>query len=548
MKSLKLASASLAGAGVALTVGTAYAHGFGNRYDLPVPLNLFLVGAGATVALSFVVIGFFVQRRSGAFTYPRFNLLRSRWSSTILAGPVSLGAIRTASVAVFLLTVATAMLGSNIPVENLSPTLVWIIWWVGMGYVSALGGNLWMLINPWKITFEWLESLFGGGSKTAGEGMYRYPEGWDVWPALLLFLAFAWTENVYSGASEPFKLGLLILLYSLVTWTGMFVFGKHQWLRHGEAFSVLFGIFARFSPTEVRVADPRVCRTCPGGCEASEGGCVDCYQCFERAAPANREFNLRPIAVGLASRGRVSTPTALFVILALATVTFDGLTATPGWVDFQTATFSAASIFGSNTLEAIDTAGLVMLPVVFVTVYLAFAWAIRHLSREREISVPEIARTFVQPGALHLATRNPGPVHRAACVGSFRRGVGPVRDRGLHDQHRNHQRQIRLVRIGGGHRAGAHHLCVHRPRHLAPVHAEPRSRPPQPVPYAAADGTLHRHQPVDHRPAHRRPRLRGQTTEGARLHVHSLPPTALTGAALTALLSEPYNALAIRLE
>ena len=395
MKSLKLASASLAGAGVALTVGTAYAHGFGNRYDLPVPLNLFLVGAGATVALSFVVVGFFVQRRSGAFTYPRFNLLRSRWSSTILAGPVSLGAIRTASVAVFLLTVATAMLGSNIPVENLSPTLVWIIWWVGMGYVSALGGNLWMLINPWKITFEWLESLFGGGSKTAGEGMYRYPEGWDVWPALLLFLAFAWTENVYSGASEPFKLGLLILLYSLVTWTGMFVFGKHQWLRHGEAFSVLFGIFARFSPTEVRVADPRVCRTCPGGCKASEGGCVDCYQCFERAAPANREFNLRPIAVGLASRGRVSTPTALFVILALATVTFDGLTATPGWVDFQTATFSAASIFGSNTLEAIDTAGLVMLPVVFVTVYLAFAWAIRHLSREREISVPEIARTFV---------------------------------------------------------------------------------------------------------------------------------------------------------
>ena len=395
MRGFKLALAAWVAALAALVARSAYAHGFGERYDLPVPLNLFLVGAGATVALSFVVIGFFVQRQSGAFVYPRFDLLGSRWSSTVLAGSVSLGVIRTASVAIFLLTVATAIVGSNIPVENLSPTLVWIIWWVGMGYISALAGNLWMLINPWKIAFQWAESLIGGGSKTTGEGMYRYPEGWDVWPALLLFLAFAWLETVYPGASEPFKLGLLILLYSLVTWAGMVVFGKHQWLRHGEAFSVLFGFFARFSPTEVRVKDPRVCRTCPGACDVAESECVDCYECFERAGPAGREFNLRPYAVGLASRQRVSTPTALFVILALATVTFDGLTATPGWVDFQTAVFSGASVFGSNALEAIDTTGLVLLPVVFVTVYLAFAWGIRQLSGERGISVPEMARTFV---------------------------------------------------------------------------------------------------------------------------------------------------------
>ena len=37
--------------------GQAYAHGFGERYDLPVPLWLYVGGAGATVALSFVVIG-----------------------------------------------------------------------------------------------------------------------------------------------------------------------------------------------------------------------------------------------------------------------------------------------------------------------------------------------------------------------------------------------------------------------------------------------------------------------------------------------------------
>ena len=35
----------------------AHAHGFGERYDLPVPLWLYLYGAGATVLVSFVVVG-----------------------------------------------------------------------------------------------------------------------------------------------------------------------------------------------------------------------------------------------------------------------------------------------------------------------------------------------------------------------------------------------------------------------------------------------------------------------------------------------------------
>ena len=37
--------------------GSAAAHGFGQHYDLPVPLWLYVVGAAATVAVSFVVVG-----------------------------------------------------------------------------------------------------------------------------------------------------------------------------------------------------------------------------------------------------------------------------------------------------------------------------------------------------------------------------------------------------------------------------------------------------------------------------------------------------------
>jgi len=43
----------------------ASAHGFGQRYDLPIPLSFYVWGAGATVVLSFVIVAvFFSSKRA----------------------------------------------------------------------------------------------------------------------------------------------------------------------------------------------------------------------------------------------------------------------------------------------------------------------------------------------------------------------------------------------------------------------------------------------------------------------------------------------------
>ena len=221
---------------------------------------------------------------------------------TALTSRIKSGVARVLSVLLLLLAITTSFVGTDNALENFSPTFVWIIWWVGIGYISALFGNLWMLINPWKALYECAEWLLA----RAGVGMPSprpYPDSWDAMPALLAFLAFVWLENVYPGSIVPRYLGAIIIVYSLYTLGGMLVFGKHVWLRYGDPFAVLFGIFARFSPTEVRVVGGD-CGDCELDCDTDnpDNDCVDCYACYERADAARRQFNLRPWATGLVIR------------------------------------------------------------------------------------------------------------------------------------------------------------------------------------------------------------------------------------------------------
>ena len=68
----------------------------------------------------------------------------------------------------------------------------------------------------------------------------------------------------------PAQLALLTLGYSVITWTGMAIFGRAVWLRHGDPFALAFGLLARFAPTELRVNDPRQCRGCPSECAGGD--------------------------------------------------------------------------------------------------------------------------------------------------------------------------------------------------------------------------------------------------------------------------------------
>jgi len=132
---------------LALTPRPALAHGFGQRYDLPVPLWLWVAAAATAVAFSFAIIGLFVTARPGIHGRWRVNLLRFRLGRLLADGRVRL-ATRIVSVGLLLLILAASLVGHQNPTRNIAPTAIWVAWWVGFAYLSALVGNLWAVVNP----------------------------------------------------------------------------------------------------------------------------------------------------------------------------------------------------------------------------------------------------------------------------------------------------------------------------------------------------------------------------------------------------------------
>jgi polyferredoxin len=365
------------------------AHGYGQRYDLPVPLWLYLLGSGAAVLLSFVAVGLFIRGALTGFSYPTFNLFRTP-VGRVMAHPVVVKTLRVLSIAVFTLIIVAGLFGTQSPVRNIAPALVWVIWWVGVAYVSALVGNVWALINPWKILFEWLEALTRREDPEAELSLHLdYPTWLGVWPGVVLFFAFAWIEIVSSNSALPVNLAALALIYSGITLGGMFLYGKDVWLRHGEAFSLVFGLLARFAPTEVRVRDAGVCEACDEECLVPEDGCVNCYACFEHAPREKRELNIRPFAVGLLRNENISFSMMTLVILLLATVTFDGFASTPLWEEIQYRLYEVVP-----NPAIIGTVGLLVFPLLFMALYLVICALMAAAAR---VPVPtlELARKFV---------------------------------------------------------------------------------------------------------------------------------------------------------
>jgi len=358
-----------------LGAGPASAHGFGQRFDLPLPLWFWIAGAGATIALSFVIAAIFIRERHDEEAYPQYDLMRLgfiRW----LAQPAVVIALRVLAALIFAFTIFAGFVGVQDPYNNIIVTMIWIVWWVGVAFICALIGDFWRLINPLNTIYagvEWLFEQVTGRPRMSFD--LPYPRWLGVWPAVLLFLVFAWSELVWPTNDIPRELAKATLTYAAITWVGMLLFGRAVWLRHGEAFSLAFGLFARFSPTYYR----------------AETG----------------EFILRPPSLGLLQKPDFGWSFVVFVLMMLATVTFDGFVETESFratlneaysFSWSTRLLFELSEYGISDNVALMSIWIVIFPLGFVIIYLLASWLMNLFSRpytEARPSLGETAAAFV---------------------------------------------------------------------------------------------------------------------------------------------------------
>ena len=313
-------------------------HAFGKRYDLPIPLYLFVLGGAVIVFVSFLLV----------------------LPTPVRAGPQTIAVDRgadlrrgaRAAVVVSLLTavcLAVGLAGSQSVAENILPTAFWLIVWVAVPISCGLVGDWTRSVNPFAalaraVDREDLRRAVLGGP------VLPWPRRLGWWPATGLFFAFACGELIFNAtATLPQVTALGLICYALLTAAGTIVFGAERWLERGELFSVLFATWGRIG-------------------------------WFRFSAPGRRGF-----LGGLDDAGfDPSVSRVSFVLLLLVSVSFDGLLATPSWKSarlYLSLHVSRGFVPGTTVYELSEVVVFLVLLAIAWLLFGGFAAAVKRAGR-----------------------------------------------------------------------------------------------------------------------------------------------------------------------
>lgn len=294
------------------------AHGLSGRADLPIPAWLFTWVAVSVLVVSFVSLA--VLWRKARLEGYAFRPL-APWLSRALTGRAAEALCGAFGVFLLGVVVWAGFAGEQNAVDNVVPTFVYVIFWVGLVPASVLCGDVFRAFNPWRALGR---ACSLAASRAAGgrlEAALPYPEGLGRWPAAAGLVAFVWLELISPAGVEPQTIAAATLVYSAVTFLGMGLYGVEPWVSRAEAFSVYFGLFARLSP-------------------------------FERRGD---EIGLRPPLAGLTRLEPVVGTVGVLAVM-IGSITFDGFQETAPWSKIGPEIAGVLDAIGAGTALADELA------------------------------------------------------------------------------------------------------------------------------------------------------------------------------------------------
>jgi len=304
----------------------AFAHAADRGFVLLLPTGYYMLGGAAAVAASFVILALL----------PPAPLERlATWRLTL--GRLGMGGRAWTSMASFLVVCAllcAGVAGSRDPLSNPLPLMFWTVWWVGLTLLVAVAGNAWRWLEPWYGPWRLAQALMRHGEGAAPPA--ALPKRLGYWPAIALFAGFAWFELVYPAPDDPYRLAIVLACYWLFNFAGMMLFGHRAWTERVECFSVFFAMIAKMAVvgrgSAAQAAPPPPPDPLPGQ-PAYDPSTTLRVPPLLHSAGEEPALALRLPGAGAADAPPLPASGVLFLLLALSTVSYDGLMRTFFWLD-----------------------------------------------------------------------------------------------------------------------------------------------------------------------------------------------------------------------
>ncbi len=315
------------------------------------PFWLYLYGSVVAMIASFLVIGYFSDKKSVDFAYKKTDLSGFKFFK-FLTRDGFIKTVKTLSVILFSLTIVTGLFGQNSAYSNFNMTFFWIIFVLGLTYMSAIFGNIYSVLNPLKILTDWL-------SKENGKPWAVYPTSFGYYPALLFYFIFIWIELVWQNS--PLSLSVILIIYTLITDFGVILWGSEIWYTYCEFFSVFFRLISKIAPFEY------------------DSG----------------KIYLRAPFVGLLTEKAENISLLLFTLFMLSSTAFDGFKETSAWtkVYFGHIDSFVRPVLGIYSYPVFETLGLFLSPFIFLAIYVFLIFWAKKIAKS-EISLRDLLLEF----------------------------------------------------------------------------------------------------------------------------------------------------------
>lgn len=217
-----------------------FTHGIGGAKDLPIPAEYAIAGAGAALAVSFIVLAL-------AWRHPRFDGVNGgrpapAWLAGLVDSPAFAVVLRVLGMALFLYTGWAAVFGPDLLVN---PTfgVFYVFLWVGIVPASLAFGPFYKAVNPVRTIHLVFSRLTGGDPE---KGIVALPARIGYWPAALGLFAFVWLELVYPESTYLGPVRLWIALYIAIVVLGAGIFGS-GWIDRADPFEAYSTLVGRLS-------------------------------------------------------------------------------------------------------------------------------------------------------------------------------------------------------------------------------------------------------------------------------------------------------------